>query len=301
MEFSAKRRSRRTPTAETYRPQRWGRKWQPGQEPGIPAAALHGPKRECDITVVDFSQDDIQIRHLDNDSLRTSLEIPREDWVVCRWINVNGISGDVIQLLASYKNFHRLAIEDMLNNHNRTKADWGKKKGLMQRLAKLIYPEKSPKTPLQPVARSVDTDNSGSGFVTGNGHVPVEKVAIPTRTLQRYHGGPNEERTEYMEKKSALANKGLAVSVEQVSIFMTSDNCLVSFFESSAADVEMPIVGRLQSRETLLRKSTDASMILQAIIDTIIDLAIQVTTGYQDAVDELELNVLTGKLQPHSF
>ena len=124
IEPPAKRRSRRTTTAETYRPQRWGQKWQPGQEPGIPAAALHGPKRECDITVVDFSQDDIQIRHLDNDSLSTSLAIPREDWVVCRWINVNGISGDVIQLLARYKNFHRLAIEDMLNNHNRTKADW---------------------------------------------------------------------------------------------------------------------------------------------------------------------------------
>lgn len=121
---STKRRSRRTATAESYRPQRWGQKWQPGQEPGIPAAALRGPKTECDITVVDFSQDDIHIRHLDNDSLKSSLEIPREDWVVCRWINVNGISGDVIQLLASYKNFHRLAIEDMLNNHNRTKADW---------------------------------------------------------------------------------------------------------------------------------------------------------------------------------
>ena len=166
----------------------------------------------------------------------------------------------------------------------------------MQRLLKLVYPEKSKRTPLQPVPSSVDSDTSTKAFVSRNGDVPGQKPAIPTRTLQRYHGGPNEERTEYMEKKSALASKGLAVSVEQVSIFLTADNCLVSFFESSAADVETPIVGRLSSQETLLRKSTDASMILQAIIDTIIDLAIQVTTGYQDAVDELELNVLTGEL-----
>jgi len=34
-------------------------------------------------------------------------------------------------------------------------------------------------------------------------------------------------------------------------------------------------------------------MIVQAIIDAIIDLAIPVATAYQDAVDELELNVLT--------
>lgn len=176
-----------------------------------------------------------------------------------------------------------------------------KKKSLMQRLSKLLYPERSKRTPLQPVSNSIDTDNSTKAFVTSNGHIPTPKPAIPTRTLQRYHGGPNEERTEYMEKKSALASEGLAVSVEQVSIFLTSDNCLVSFFESSAADVETPIIGRLGSQETLLRKSTDASMILQAIIDTIIDLAIQVTRGYQNAVDELELNVLTGESQlyPH--
>ena len=178
--------------------------------------------------------------------------------------------------------------------------DKRKKKGLLQRLSKSLYLKRSKRTPLQPVSNSRDTDTSTKAFATSNGPIPIQKPAIPTRTLQRYHGGPNEERTEYMEKKSALASKGLAVSVEQVSIFLTSDNCLVSFFESSAADVETPIVGRLSSQETLLRKSTDASMILQAIIDTIIDLAIQVTTGYQDAVDELELNVLTGELLLYS-
>ena len=114
------------------------------------------------------------------------------------------------------------------------------------------------------------------------------------RTLQQYHGGPNTniERTEYMEKHSALAAKHLAVGVEQVSIFLMSDNTIVSFFESSAADVEIPIISRLNTAETLLRTSVDASMIMQAIIDAIIDLAIQVTSAYQDAIDELELSVL---------
>ena len=138
-----------------------------------------------------------------------------------------------------------------------------------------------------------NSDSTGKGYDSSMG--PNDDGHTPVRTLQQYHGGPNEERTEFMEKYSALANKSLAVAVEQVSIFLRSDNTVVSFFEQSADDIETPIVNRLSSRETVLRRSSDASMIVQAIIDAIIDLAIPVATAYQDAVDELELDVLTGK------
>lgn len=47
---------------------------------------------------------------------------------------------------------------------------------------------------------------------------PVQKL----RTLQRYHGGPNQERATHMEKISPLTQKKLAVSAEQVSIFLTA-------------------------------------------------------------------------------
>lgn len=67
----------------------------------------------------------------------------------------------------------------------------------------------------------------------------------------------------------------------------------MSFFEHSAEDVESPIINRLISPETLLRRTSDAGMIVQAIIDAIIDLAIPVSAAYKDAIDELELNVLT--------
>src|SRR3569833_47147 len=52
-------------------------------------------------------------------------------------------------------------------------------------------------------------------------------------------------------------------------------------------------VTRLSSPDTLLRRSCDASMIVQAIIDAIIDLAIPVTAVYADVVADLELDVLT--------
>lgn len=57
-----------------------------------------------------------------------------------------------------------------------------------------------------------------TGHTDGVQSTPVQKL----RTLQRYHGGPNQERAAHMEKISPLTQKKLAVSAEQVSIFLTA-------------------------------------------------------------------------------
>ncbi|PHH69142.1 hypothetical protein CDD80_6980 [Ophiocordyceps camponoti-rufipedis] len=96
-----------------------------------------------------------------------------------------------------------------------------------------------------------------------------------------------------MERESPLAPRNRAVLAEQVSIFLTSDNTVVSFFESSAADVERPIVTRLSTAGTILRASCDASLLVQALLDAIVDLALPLTNIYTDLLCDLELDVLT--------
>lgn len=88
----------------------------------------------CQITVVDFSQDRLSTRKLDNESLQAFLDRPKPDWVKCRWINVNGLSWDVIKILGRHKNLHRLAIEDIMNTRNRTKAEWSVRQTLQSML-----------------------------------------------------------------------------------------------------------------------------------------------------------------------
>lgn len=66
----------------------------------------------------------MKMHEFDNAGLIQFLDIPQESWIKCRWINVNGLSWDVIQALGQHKKLHRLAIEDMINTNNRTKADW---------------------------------------------------------------------------------------------------------------------------------------------------------------------------------
>ena len=312
------RKVARSNTAKTYRPEQRGQEWRPGQEPGIDVSVPHGlgsqshlPQiyEQCDITVVDFSPDEMKMHHLDNRTLGPFLRNPRPAWADCRWINVDGLSWDVIEVLGKDKNLHRLAIEDLMNPRNRTKADWYSDHTYMvlplQKLIhyhpdsdsdsessgwdndKFTWPDQSPATTKKrkkrrgfwpfskrkrtekqkkqtsgPMNPSPEVQNSVDGLVTPHMSTTAGSIG-QIRTLQRYHGGPNEERIVFMEKHSALASKGLGVGVEQVSIFLTSDNTVISFFEGSAEDVDAPLIKRLSTPETILRRCSDASMITQ--------------------------------------
>ncbi|KAL4771159.1 hypothetical protein BDW60DRAFT_208411 [Aspergillus nidulans var. acristatus] len=357
-------RARRANTARSYRPDTVAHdpNWQPGTEPGIDptrplpaynaewmasiATSLH---RRCDITVVDFSQNEMRQYALDNDTIESFMSREREPWVQCRWINVNGLSWDVIRVLGNKKGLHRLALEDLINETNRTKVDWysdhayivltlqklinmrqessdseeedvdssiasrlerrssilssksvSLKKATRRRVIQAALKDIFWTRTRKPEAENRDTDGAGAGFqreMNGTTKQPrfggVADIPGTARSIQRYRGGPNEDRIAFMERHAVLAPKGLAVTLEQVSIFLHADNTVTSFFEASADEIEAPITRRLAQPETILRQSCDASMLVQAILDAIIDLAIPVTTAYQDAIGDLELDVLT--------
>ncbi|EWC48152.1 hypothetical protein DRE_02256 [Drechslerella stenobrocha 248] len=278
-----------------------------GAEPGISAMQEIDLElyARCGITLVDYGKEDMITTELVNETLPEFLAQPRPKWATVRWINVNGLSWDVIRCLGQYKALHRLAIEDIMNTHSRTKTDWYSDHALIiLTLQKLVHIDHSD-SEVQPDStrkrrwyqrmfdipeQAVDSDDDEipevRGHTDGN-----ESMAI--QTLQRYHGGPNYERILYMERNSSLAEKDYAVSVEQCSIFLCDDNTVISFFERSADDIEPPIMARLASTNTLLRSSCDGSMVVQAIIDAIVDLCFPVIHAYQDTIGDLELSVLT--------
>ncbi|KIY04238.1 uncharacterized protein Z520_00932 [Fonsecaea multimorphosa CBS 102226] len=369
---SLRRRGRAGTTNVLYGPGEMGRStgWTPGQEPGIdtsdpappyslgvvtPADAAHLERlnQRCEITVVDFSNETVSTTDLDNDNLDEFLQTGPPEWADVRWINVNGLSWDVIRVLGNHKHLHRLAIEDLFNTKNRTKVDWysdhtymilplqklinieesdsdydsdaddkedsksdeaesefrtriiterqrrhreRKRKGAIRSLIEDLQKPLWKKNMKKQTLRSPDI--LSDGLQPSNSFRQASKVETPwaprtIRTMQRYHAGPNQDRIEYMERHAVLAHKGLGVSMEQVSIFLCADNTVISFFEYSAHDVQTPIIRRLQSPGTILRQCSDASMLCQAILDAIIDLALPVTTAYQDAIGDLELDVLT--------
>jgi Mg2+ and Co2+ transporter CorA len=134
-----------------------------------------------------------------------------------------------------------------------------------------------------------DGDGKIDEFVNAHSGTSEDGPIRPVRTLHRYESAQIPEHTAFMEKHSTLASEDLAVSVEQVAIFLLADNTVISFFEHSAEDVESPIRKRLQSTETILRRSSDGSLLCQAIIDAIVDLAAPVKEAYNKARKELQV------------
>lgn len=304
---------------------------EPGAEPGVDTRAQHAIHKfrhlqaECQTTLVDFSEDHFEQHEFYNRDLLDFLAKPRPEWAVCRWMNINGISFDVISQLQRQYNLHRLAIEDLMESRSRTKADWyanhafmsltlqklvrqddgdddgeaeGPKQGMMSRLRRNTSNAEANGASYERKA-SVEKQTV-RGFVSSHDLHSVSRADRGFKTLQRYRGSRNLERAMYMERHSALTEKGYAVNVEQVSIFLTNDNTVISFFEHSADDIEEPILKRLKAKETILRQSCDASMMLQAVIDAVIDLAIPVIAAYEDIMANLELDVLTDPDVEHS-
>lgn len=77
--------------------------------------------------------------------------------------------------------------------------------------------EREKDEPPKPMDMPADVHDPTNGFITAHVSPSTESRVTHLRTLQRYHGGPDEERIQFMENHSALASKNLGVSVEQVS------------------------------------------------------------------------------------
>lgn len=318
--------------------------WQPGTEPGLDpyndagAVETIQPRatRKSDITVVDFSRNDMSMYNLDNNNLAEFLAEPRDPSLPCRWINVNGRSWDVVKLLARHKNIHRLAVEDLMHSDDdsRTKVDWFSDHAHVQLNMQKLYrlgtngDDNDLETGIE--ENDVSDDDASSATTMSMDENNAIKTALKKffarrssknrkppsnkakganltstmdnddffpetkyRTLQRFSSGPNEDRVDFMERHAILLPKNLGILIEQVSIFLHADNTITSFFEDSADVLENAIVHRLSSPETILRKSCDASMIMQAIIDGLVDLAFPVKRAYEDIMGDYELDVLT--------
>lgn len=116
----------------------------------------------------------------------------------------------------------------------------------------------------------------------------------PVQTLQTLRTPLTTARQQFLATHSPLQRSGLTVSVEQVALFLLADNTIITFFDSDAASnaVTGPLLERLQSPRTIMRASSDAGLLLQGVLDTVVDLAIPIVNAYEKAIVELEVEVL---------
>lgn len=259
-------------TGSTHRNVAIAQRWQSGvgAEPGIDLSQSdltsdrHKQKlvQDSEIKVIDYSNAKIEQHDLANESFQPFLATqPKPDWAACRWIYINGLSWDAVRSLSNHMGFHRLVIEDVLDTTTPTKVDWYNGYCFMEMT-------------LQKLLQFHQDEEQRRRF----GH----------------HGSTESDFERQSHNSHRILSPGtFGMSVEQVSMFMTADNTIVTIFEHSGSDVLGPILTRLNLPETIVRSSNDPSMLVQAVVDTIVDLSIPIAKAVNDAFRQLEMEVLT--------
>ncbi|KAI1312287.1 hypothetical protein EDD11_002977 [Mortierella claussenii] len=226
-----------------------------------------------DVTVMDLNQSRyIKKECLGNSEFLHWLKLPRPAWSKVRWININGMSWDVIKAISIKYNLHHLAVEDLLHVPQRTKVD--------------IYPQQTyvaltlltlMETMEDGELRQVDPLQSQHGIDPEN---LKQRMAL--------------DKMDHYRRRYPIEDVegGLKVQMEQVTIFLLEDGTLITLFQVSGSSVVKPIVERLTHDFSIVRKYNDASFLLQSVIDGIVDHAIPITDAFRQEINELEAHVL---------
>ncbi|KAK4888394.1 hypothetical protein LTR27_012717 [Elasticomyces elasticus] len=254
-----------------------------GAEPGLRLDAqgsdqvgpsTHSNNESIEVRIVDYSTSQFARQDVRGSELQSYLGPQgKPEWATCRWIFVNGISKEVVHTLGRTYGLHPLTLEDVLNTDNLAKIDWYDDHYFLE----------------MTLQRLVD--------VVEQGQTQQHDFRLRATPKKRYTYTANDPKeadlARQLDKPGRHVYQQFDVSVEQVSIFLTANNTIITIFERSGEDIFEPIFARLQSPHTVLRSSNDPSMLVQATIDAVVDLSQPVGKAFEDTFTELELAVLT--------
>ncbi|KAH9930279.1 uncharacterized protein B0H18DRAFT_873237 [Fomitopsis serialis] len=313
-----------------------------GAEPGIDprrasANAHYGHiRQQCVIEIVDYSVTKCSVGRMGNRELVEMLgsqeASKREPWARVRWINVGGISWDVLSTLALRYDMHPLAIEDVIHQHGsnaRSKADYYPQhlflRILCHRLASeddgddsddpgSIDPGKIPRSDSPEPMEESDYEPNGWGskrpvsikfptkrFGSANGAAAEDVEMVRGRHTKAASVAPQPLKLQktYTREQKALQKLKLEnedrvnVKISPVCIFLFRNGMHWPLHvPESNLDFMAPIRERLRQADTGLRKTADPSLLVQSLIDLIVDQALEVVEEYQGKILKIERDVL---------
>ncbi|KAF8814460.1 magnesium transporter [Phlegmacium glaucopus] len=333
-----------------------GNRLRVGAEPGVDprhlsAEATYGHTLyPCRIEVVDYSAVRNIHRVMSNDEFVELMDTgsdeppPKPPWAKVRWINIAGLSWDVIKAVSIKYDLHPLALEDVFHGHarNRSKADYYTNHLFLRVLCHQLVdshdddddegtyttqPRTTSPEPILEPASQQEEEPSRNGHVNQlsqrhhssslskgsiNGHTP--RPLLPFNRADTYTTKnpivPPSNLTQLLEKGKAVQaaqekhreeevsldvlKQGDRVNVKvfPVFIFLLRDGTVVSLQPSYNSDLTLPISQRLRSRDTVLTKSADPSLLVHALLDLLVDKALQVIDQYHAHITKFERDVL---------
>ncbi|KAK4684434.1 hypothetical protein P7C73_g5743, partial [Tremellales sp. Uapishka_1] len=263
---------------------------QTGDEPGVDVRSQRDEKSyshlkgETRVTVVDYASDseeghqNVKVE-FEGGRLRTWLDSPPgqrptdEDGkpVGVRWIHVEGLNWEVFKILAIEYGLHPLAVEDALRASNapRSKLDFYKTHLYLQVLVQHLHLADE-----DSIAKVIDSQHNGCS---------VSSFEDVEGQEYRDHG--------ILARFGSTSKNGARLKLPEG---------VEGVFEPSVTPTKLqrgksvlkPIYSRLEDEQSLLRRSGDVSMLAQAILDVVADLAIEITQDFESEILKLESSVL---------
>ncbi|KAJ7664911.1 hypothetical protein B0H17DRAFT_1143490 [Mycena rosella] len=253
-----------------------------GAEPGIdPRRAsmemqYRNVQQDCVIEIVDYSavsSSFLNMRNAEFVDWCSSPRSKRQAWVKVRWINVSGVSWDVIKALSVKHELHPLALEDVLHTRpdNLSKADY-----FVHHLFLRILCH--------------DVDEDSPSLRSTRRRVVVEELIQEASSPESTDA--IQQRKVDEAKLDALKQGTLKVSVSPLFVFLFRDGTVISISQDVTPELMVPISQRLQRPDTILRTSADPSMLVQSILSLVVDKAVQVIDAYHDQISKIEHQIL---------
>ncbi|OCH92983.1 hypothetical protein OBBRIDRAFT_790708 [Obba rivulosa] len=320
-----------------------------GAEPGVDPrrasafASYGGIKQQCLIEIVDYSTVRTKFGRMTNQEFVRFIgdrkASRREPWVKVRWINIGGISWDVLSAVALRYDLHPLALEDVLHQRGnaRSKVDYYPQHLFIRILRHTLASDKDnssvddavtelPRSGLSSAMN--DGDDTDSEPETQTRREDDEKTVFGSASGSRYSTkrdsmrsrvvrGPTKEDLENQppqfvrlssiteidkkKRKNARAvqliqelKRGdrVNVNIRPLSIFLLRDGTVISVHGDTKLGFTGPITDRLRRRDTGLRTTADASLLVQSLLDLVVDQVLEVVEEYQCRLLKLEQTVL---------
>ncbi|CAE6424399.1 unnamed protein product [Rhizoctonia solani] len=244
-------------------------------------------------------------------------------WSKVRWINVSGLSWDVLQALHHRYDLHPLSLDTVINGREnaRSKADYFPQHLFIHILSHTLTPEEVTKkaVPITQEPDPMDSPRQSKSYdpESAMGSVPYNLPTPARAATLATIGEPYEDklnlarvRTRGLETDAeALASRKkemnlkaidalkqgtgrVELDVRSVFMFLLRDGTLITIQREPGWEFGVPIYERLRLRDTLLRSSGDASLLLQSLIDLIVDEAVKITDKYHRRILKMERDIL---------
>lgn len=115
-------------------------------------------------------------------------------------------------------------------------------------------------------------------------------------TDKSYTNPRSQHKMNKIQSFKPLNSKNLMVGTEQLSMFLTKDGTILTFFEHHTPEIENAILTRLSTDYTILRESCDPSILFHSLLDASCDLLYPVIEIYQTIINEKEIDILTSQV-----